>query len=252
MPVDLAAVAHRPWPLPAGRAVMRMTWSELLFAHWRAAPEAVRPLLPAGLELDVRDGAAWVAVVPFRMSGVGLRCLPPLPGTRTFPELNVRTYVTRGGKPGVWFMSLDAASRLAVRGARAWFHLPYFDARMTCDADGGGVRYASDRTHRGAAAGAFRATYSAEGPVFAAAPGSLEHWLTERYCLYSDGGGGRILRGEIHHAPWPLRRARCAITENSMLAAGGAALPPGASPLSPDHLLFAPRIDVVAWAPRPA
>jgi hypothetical protein len=132
-----------------------MTWHDLLFAHWPVAPDALRALLPRTdppLELDVRDGFAWLGVVPFRMSGARFRWLPPVPGTAAFPELNVRTYVTAGGRPGVWFFSLDAASPLAVRAARATFHLPYFDAGMACEADGDGVYYRSRRTHAGGGA----------------------------------------------------------------------------------------------------
>lgn len=231
---------------------MAMTWLDLLFAHWRVDPSAVRPLVPAGLDLDLRDGAAWVGVVPFRMTGVRLRYTPALPGPGAFPELNVRTYVTRGGRPGVWFLSLDAASRIAVRAARTWFHLPYFDAEMSCERRGDEVRYASRRTHRGAPCGEFRADYGPAGPAFRAAPGSLEHWLCERYSLYAAKPDGTILRGDIRHEPWTLRPARSAIEANSMCAADGLPLPAGASPLAPEHLLFAEPLGVVAWSPRPA
>lgn len=231
---------------------MAMTWHDLLFAHWALPPEVVRPLVPPALELDLRDGRAWVGVVPFRMSGVRLRGTPPLPGVGAFPELNLRTYV-RGPagasdpRPGVWFWSLDAASALAVRGARAWFRLPYFDAQMECRADGEGVAYRARRTHRGARDASLVARYAPTGPAVRAAPGSLEHWLTERYCLYSADAAGRPLVGEVHHAPWPLQPARAEIDTETVAAAAG--LPPLAGA---PHLLFARRLDVVAWAPRRA
>lgn len=247
----LAHVAHRPWPPPSGPWVLAMTWEDLLFAHWPLDPSDVRALLPPTLELDTFDGRAWIGVVPFRMARVRVRALPPLPGTATFPELNVRTYVRHGSRdgarPGVWFFSLDAASRLAVRGARRWFHLPYFDAEMQCGNEGAAVVYRSRRTHRGAAPAGFAARYEPSGPVFRSDPGSLEHWLTERYCLYAADPRGRILRGEIHHEPWPLERASASIEEDSMAAASSLRLPE-----VPPHLLFARRIDVVAWAPRDA
>jgi uncharacterized protein YqjF (DUF2071 family) len=226
---------------------MAMTWHDLLFAHWRVPAEALRPLVPAALAIDTFDGAAWIGVIPFRMTGVRLRGTPALPGPGAFAELNVRTYVTDGSKSGVWFFSLDAASRVAVRAARRWFRLPYFDAEMTCATDLDDVVYRSHRTHRGAHPAGFAARYGPSGPAFGATPGSLEHWLTERYCLYAADPNGAVLRSEIHHAPWPLQPALAAIDANSMAAASGVALP-AACP----HLLFARRLDVVGWAPERA
>lgn len=233
---------HRPWPVPNEPWVMRMRWSELLFAHWTVDPAVVRRLLPAGLELDIRDGRAWLGVVPFRMSDVAPRAVPALPGVSEFPELNLRTYVTAGGRPGVWFFSLDAANRLAVRVARTTFHLPYMDARMRCERGPGGVSYESVRTHRGEPPAALRATYRPVGPVHRSQPGSLEQWLTERYCLYSADRRGRIFRGEIHHEPWPLQPAEAHFEQLEMTRILGIELEP-----APVHLLYVESIDVVAW-----
>ncbi len=117
----------RPWPEPSWPAVLAMQWQALLFMHWPLPAAVLRPLIPPGLTLDTFDGWAWLGVVPFTMAGVHARFLPPLPGTTTFPELNVRTYVTTEGKAGVYFFSLDAANPLAVRAARLGFRLPYDD-----------------------------------------------------------------------------------------------------------------------------
>jgi uncharacterized protein YqjF (DUF2071 family) len=223
---------------------MAMNWHDLLFAHWPVAADVLRPLIPAGLDVDTFDGSAWLGVVPFRMTGVRVRGTPALPGPGAFPELNVRTYVRCGNRPGVWFFSLDAASRVAVRAARAAFHLPYFDAEMVCDAAGDDVAYRSRRTHRGAPPAEFVARYGPSGPVTLSTPGSLAAWLTERYCLYAAKPDGALLVGEIHHAPWPLQPAHATVDLNSMAAAAGVALPASAP-----HLLFARRLDVVAWAP---
>lgn len=222
-----------------------MVWEDLLFAHWPVAAEVLRPLLPAGLELDLYNGEAWLGVVPFRMCETRLRGLPPLPGTATFPELNVRTYVTAQGRPGVWFFSLDAASRLAVRAARRFFHLPYYDARMATRAAGKRILYSSQRTHRGAAFTEFHAEYAPASEVIRAMPGSLEHWLTERYCLYSADAHGRLWRGEIHHPPWPLQIAEADIRRNTMAEPLGIDLghPPAC-------VHFARRLEVVAWSIR--
>src|SRR3977135_4252914 len=128
----LSETAHRPWPLPAGPWVMAQIWHDLLFAHWPVDAALLRPWVRRSCTATTSGGQAWLAVVPFRMTGVRRRGTPPLPWLSAFPELNVRTYVTYGGKPGVWFFSLDAGNSLAVSIARAWFHLPYFLARMLC------------------------------------------------------------------------------------------------------------------------
>ena len=246
----VADTAHRPWPLPARPWAMTMTWRDLLFAHWSFAPEVVRSRLPQALELDTFDGRAWVGVVPFRMERVGPRglgALPArLPGPRAFPELNVRTYVRHQGKPGVWFWSLDAASAAAVWGGRTFFHLPYFRAEMTVGERGGWVDYRSRRTDRRIGAGELAGRYRPAGESFRARPGSLEHWLTERYCLYAVDRRGRVRRGEIHHPPWPLAEAEAEFGVLTVADAHALRLegePGGRTPL----LHFAARLDVVAW-----
>lgn len=240
----LPDASHRPWPCPEGGWATRQTWSALAFLHWRAPVDAVRQKVGPGVEVDTFDGSAWLGVVPFRMSGVRLRGLPPVPGTAAFPELNVRTYVTRDGKPGVWFLSLDATSLPAITVARAWFGLPYWKARMEVTEEEGRVSYDCVRDDPGAPPAAFRARYAPAGAGFRARPGSLEHFLAERYCLYAATRGG-LVRADIHHAPWELRPARVAVRENSMPRAAGFDLPP-----APEHALFARTIDAWIWGPR--
>jgi len=183
---------------------MTMSWCDLLFAHWPLPAEALRPLLPRGLELDLYEGCAWLSVVPFRMAHVGPRGLPDLPWISAFPELNVRTYAVAGGKPGVWFFSLDAANPAAVALARVGFHLPYFRARMSLRSEGDAIVYSSERTHRGAPPARFEARYAprngSNGELYQAAPGTLkaldkvkEEGLTAVACfaLVDRGEGGR-------------------------------------------------------------
>ena len=234
----------RTWELPQYPWILRMTWSELLFAHWAVDPSVVAASLPKGLELDTRDGQAWVGVVPFLMSDVAPRCCPAVPGLSRFLELNVRTYVTYDGKPGVWFFSLDAANRIAVRVARATFTLPYMDAAMLLKKDdANNITYWSERTHRGEPPAEFDANYQAIGPSFHTEPGTLEHWLTARYCLYSCDRQGRICRGEIDHPPWTLSQAKCTINQNTM------GQPWGFDLSGEPHLLFANSVSVHAWMP---
>lgn len=217
-----------------------MRWHDLLFAHWPVRARALESLLPSGLALDTFDGEAWVGVVPFRMSGVRPRVVPALPGLSAFPELNVRTYVTLDDRPGVWFFSLDVTKRLARDVARWRFHLPYRLARMKVEADGERVRYASDCRE---AQGELAIEYRPTAPARTAEPGSLDAWLTERYCLYSADRRGRLFRGEILHAPWPLCPAEAEIRANTMATGHGIALPQ----VEP-RLLFARELDVVAWS----
>ena len=163
MSSPLDRTTHRPWPLPRGPWIMAQSWHDLLFAHWPIDPALMRalmrPYIPAALQIDTFDGQAWIAVVPFRMSGVRLRATPALPWLSAFPELNVRTYVVADRKPGVWFFSLDARNPVAVAIARAWFHLPYFRARMKCEALDGRIHYSSERTHHGASPGTLQVSY---------------------------------------------------------------------------------------------
>lgn len=238
----LQSVSHRPWPVPVRLWLMKQVWHDLLFAHWPVEHALLRPLVPRTLELEIHEGYAWIGVVPFRMSGIRFRGVPPLPSLSAFPELNVRTYVTYGGRPGVWFFSLDAARLLAVRAARRMYHLPYYHARMECRSAGCEIHYSSVR--RGPAFRAqLKARYQPEGEMFEAVPRTLEHWLTERYCLYAMDDRGTIYRGEIHHAPWKLQRATAAIEENTMIRPIGLDLPESA-PL----LHFARRQEVLVWS----
>ncbi len=223
--------------------LLKMKWSELLFMHWPVHPVGLRRLLPPGITLDTYKGEAWIGVVPFLMSGVAPRFCPALPGLSKFLELNVRTYVIHEGKPGVWFFSLDAANRIAVRAARATFNLPYLDASMSLSHGlDGVVRYRSSRFHRAAPTAEFSASYQSNGPSFFAQPETLEYWLTARYCLYCVDHRGNLRRAEIDHAPWRLSSANCAVERNTMCDSLELQL------TGQPHLLFASPIEVRAWA----
>ena len=223
---------------------MGMHWDDLLFAHWPVAPALLRPLVPAGLELDLFEGGAWISVVPFRMSHVRPRYLPGLPGISSFCELNVRTYVRRGALPGVWFFSLEASNPVAVRGARRFFHLPYFDAEMRSERSGERIDYASRRTHAGATPAEFMAEYGPAGPAYRAAPGSLEDWLTARYCFYAADEENGLYRVNVHHKPWRLQPATAEIRINTMT------LPVGIELEGAPFLQFAAKTEVAGWLPE--
>jgi uncharacterized protein len=237
----LERLEHRPWPLPQRTWTMGQTWEDLLFAHWRVPAEVLVPRVPAGLTLDTFDGTAWLGVTPFRITGLRLRGMLPLPGVSSFLELNVRTYVTAQDKPGIWFFSLDASSQLAVEAARRTYRLPYFRARIDAERRGEWIGYECSRADEPGRT--FSGRYRPASPVREATPGSLEWFLAERYCLYAVDERARLCRAEIHHGPWPLQQAEAEIELNTM--------PPielsGEAPLC--H--FSRRQDVVIWPLAP-
>jgi uncharacterized protein YqjF (DUF2071 family) len=239
----LEQVEHRRWRMPQVPWLMTQTWHDLLFAHWPTAAKTIRTRVPSEFDLDLFDGDAWIGIVPFHMTNVAPRGVPSIPWLSEFPELNVRTYVRYGGRPGVYFFSLDAASLPAVLAARTLLNLPYHSAAMTVTRRASHINYDSQRNNKETAA--FTATYRPTGSVFEAGDGSLDYFLTERYCLYNIDHNGAPYRMEIHHPPWPLHRAEAEFIRNSMAETNGLALP-DVTPL----LHFAKRQDMVAWAPE--
>jgi uncharacterized protein YqjF (DUF2071 family) len=220
---------------------MGQTWEQLLFAHWRLPPEQLRPHVPPALVLDTFGGSAWLGITPFLLSGLRLAGTPPLPVLSSFPELNVRTYVVAESKPGIFFFSLDAGSRFAVVAARRTYRLPYFFARISIAVSKRGVDFRSRRVDRPAAD--LSGSYRAVGEPFHAAGASLEHFLTERYCLYA-ADRSELFRAEIHHRPWQLHAAEGEL--------GFSGLVPGDVPLEGTPLLHcSPRQDVVVWSLEP-
>ena len=241
----LAETGHRPWPLPRAPWIMGQTWVDLLFMHWRVPEQALREVVPPELPLDTYDGSAWLGVTPFEVRGLRLRGTVPAPVLSTFPELNVRTYVSVEGKPGIYFLSLDADSRAAVHAARRSYRLPYFHSRIEVDRGEEGIGYELMRTSGDGPPAYFSARYGPEGDPLPVRDGSLERWLTERYCLYTLDDAQRIQRGDIHHPPWPLHEGWAEIETNTM------AMPYGIELEGEPLLHFSPRQDVVIWPLQP-
>ena len=240
-------VAHRPWPMPDAPWVMTQSWHDLLFAHWPVDKVALGSKIPSSLELDLHDGEAWLGIVPFRMTNVSPRGVPSLPGVSAFPELNVRTYVRVAGKPGVYFFSLDAGNAIAVAAARMMFHLPYYLASIEIEEQGGGFRYRCHRSSERGTEAELLVTYRSAGAVFHPVEGTLEYFLTERYCLFTVDKASRPLRVDVHHPRWALQVAEATFERNTMADAVGIRLAARA-PL----VHFARRQDVVAWLPARA
>jgi uncharacterized protein YqjF (DUF2071 family) len=235
---SLQHLSHRPWPIPERSWALRQVWHDLLFLHWPVPAASLRARIPPGLELQEFSGTAWLAVTPFWMSGVGFRHWLFPPGASRFGELNVRTYVNFEDRPGVWFFSLDAGSRLGVLGGRWLYGLPYIHAHIRWERSGEAIRY--DSTRRDGTG--FAARYGPTGPVAASVPGSLEHWLTERYCLYAQRRSAGLWRAEIHHRPWPLQSAAAVISRNDLRPAHRIAVE------GPPLLHFSRELEVVVWS----
>jgi len=247
--------SHRPRPLPAGRWVMTQRWNDLLFAHWPVPSKTLSSLIPDGLQLDTFQGSAWLGVVPFWMDRIKVRGLPLIPGARTTPELNMRTYVRdpSTGAPGVYFLSLDGANLLAVALARALYRLPYHWADVQIEQRSEREFWFSSRRRLSAVPVTFRARYRGLGPTRRLAeshPGSLEYFLTERYCLFARDRDGNPMRADFHHVPWPLEEAEADIERNDLAISLGIRLPN-----MPPVLHYSRRMAIYLWRPeriRPA
>jgi uncharacterized protein len=235
---------HRPWPLPEGPWLQGQTWCDLLFAHWRVPPAQLREVMPDTLPLHLdEDGSAWLGITPFVVTGLRLRGTPPLPWVSSFPELNVRTYVEVEGKPGIYFLSLDAARRAAVIAARRTYRLPYFHARMRAGKVGARIDYESARIDSSGPPARFRGSYAPSG---ASTDDQPARWLAERYCAYTVDERLRPLRVEIHHPPWPLQPAEGELDAQGMADQVGIRLK--GEPL----LHFSARQDTLIWPLKPA
>jgi uncharacterized protein len=240
--MNLDSIDHRPWKLPEKEWTIHMVWHDLLFLHWPVPVSNLRSLIPAGLEIDTYGGQAWIGVVPFSMSEVYRKGLKPFSSQSRFCELNVRTYVKANGKAGVWFFSLDTESLSTVLGARLTYQLPYYPAKMSSEVDGDSILYASKRFGIMRQC-SFTARYTPKSQIKVSSKQTLEHWLTERYRLYTRTAFGQIAHSDIHHDTWPLQEAEVEVSKNTMHLAV-----PGLSPFTGEPLVhFARRLEVVAW-----
>ncbi|MDT4895280.1 MAG: uncharacterized protein QOH25_357 [Acidobacteriota bacterium] len=238
---DLERLAIRE--RPKGQAIIHQDWGKLLFMHWRMEEKALRPLIPERLTIDTFDGSAWIAVTPFTMWDIRAfpPLLPPIPGLSRMHELNVRTYVHLDNVPGVWFFSLDANSSVAVLTARTLFHLPYFNAEMSLEQEKETIHYSSTRTAEDAPEAELNATWKIGETLAYSHPGSLEFFLTERYCLYA-AHKQKLYRCRIFHEPWPLQKASVSSFDSTMIESHG--LP---TPKDEALLHYAEEISVDIW-----
>lgn len=226
---------------PDQRVAMLQSWRDLLFLHRRVDPEAIRRILPSGLELDLWEGEAWLGLVPFRMENIRPKGTPAMPWLSSFPETNVRTYVTRNGRPGVWFFSLDAARWVACAYARKFFNLPYHHAQMSARREGDLLRYESRR--RANAEVRSRIEAFAGRSTAPASQGTFEFWLVERYLLYAERGGN-LFDGRVFHPPYAIAPAELRQCEENLT---GCFFPSGEW----EHVCFSPGVDVEVFPLTP-
>jgi uncharacterized protein YqjF (DUF2071 family) len=243
-PAAARETGHRPWPPPRSPWVLAQTWVDTCFLHWPVEMAALRRVVPQELPIETFEGRAWLTITPLFIRASRPRLIPPLVPWASFPELNLRTYTTVGGKPGVYFLSLDCASAVAVAAARAIYRLPYRLARLTMRREGPRTVLSSRRIRPGPLPARLAAAYEPVGEPVSPAPGSLDHWLLERYCCYGVDRVLGVLRTEIQHPPWRVRGAAVDLGENTLASAHGLAL--RGEPLV--HLCR--RQDVLFWAPR--
>ena len=239
--MDRIAPTRRPEGPPAGFH----NWRTLLFVHWEVPADALRPLLPSRLSLDTFEGRAFVGLVPFTMDGIRpTRFLPPIPGVSAFHETNIRTYVHLDGEdPGVWFFSLDAANPVAVTAARVGWNLPYFFAAMSLEHEGDKVRYRTRRHYPPPTPAELEIDWTIGPELPCAEPGTLEHFLCERYFLYAADTDGAISRGQVNHRAYPLRQATIDSMSQTLVSAAG--IDVAGPPLS---VLYSPGVDVEVFA----
>lgn len=243
----LFRTSHRPRPLPSGRWLMTQRWNDLLFAHWPVPAQQIAPLLPEGLQVDTFQGSAWLGVVPFWLDRIKINGIPAIPGARSFPDLNLRTYVRDEdtGTPGVYFFSLDANNLLAVGVARGLFHLPYHWAEMRLEQRSEREFSFYSRRRFSSPPVQFRARYRGLGPTRKTvehSSGTLEYFFTERHCLFSRNRLGQATRSNLHYIPWPLEEAEAEIEHNDLAQAIGIHLP------NQDPVLhYSRRLAVYIW-----
>ena len=243
----LFRTSHKPRPLPPGRWAVTQRWNDLLFAHWPLPASAIAPLLPEWMEVDTFQDTAWLGAVPFWLDRIKIRGVPPVPGVRGFPDLNLRTYVrdqfTR--TPGIYCFSIDASNLLAVGVARMVYHLPYHWAEMRLEQRSNReFEFFSRRRFSGRPV-AFKARYRGLGPTRRSVEmrgGSFEHFITERSCLFSCDRAGHPIRASLHYVPWPLEDAEAEIERNDLAASIGIKLP-NVEPV----LHYSRRLAVYVW-----
>lgn len=232
-------IAHRPYPLPSKKWIMKQVWNDVLFLHWRVPSEALHPYIPPPLQIDTFEGDAWIGIIAFKMEGIYFRGLSAISVVPTFFEINVRTYVRYNGKPGVYFLSLDVNDWASLNIAKRWYRLPYHRAKLSIENAQQTIHYKSSRLQGKAA---FTGICKTTPDVYLPEEGTLDHWLTERYCLYAADQRRNIFCGDIHHRPWPLQKSEINIRNNTLFTPFRLDLP-----MSRPIVYFSKGLEALMW-----
>ena len=233
---------HRSWPVPSKNWIMRQTWKNVFFAHWPILPERLRSSIPSSLDIDTYQQMAWLGVVIFEIEGIYFRGLSPISVVFRFPEVNLRTYVQHKGKPGVFFLSLDVGNWASLAISKRWYHLPYCKAKISYRKEGNTFHCQSVRNGNSNNPITFKGSFTTDLRSYFPEEGTIDHWLTERYCLYSLDRKGNIYCGDIHHKPWSLQKAQAVLSNNTLPA-------PFGIDISEDEpiLHFSKGLDALFW-----
>lgn len=239
---SLLEVDHRPWKLPNNNWKWRQSWNNLVFIHYKIDIQSLRALVPSKFEIDLYQGEAWISIVPFFMEDVMKGNIPSFYPFKKFPELNLRTYVKYENKPGVFFFSLDAECLPVVLGGNLLYGVPYKYAKMNYELSENGGYLRSDRFIGSVE---FEMRYRKIGEIFESEIGSLQEWLSERYCLYSKSNHTEFYRVEVHHKKWPLQNCEVSISKNDILKASNLEVD-----LDSMIVNYSPGVDVISFRPE--
>ena len=245
MYVEFMQLDHRPFPLPSSPWFMSQMWEDLLFMHYPIDPGVLRNYVPQELELDVYENSGWISIIPFKVTKMRARGIPPLPLVNAFLEINVRTYVKYKDIPGIYFFSLDANHFLYVIGLKTAIGLPYKHAYMVCKQMNNAFQFKSHRLSDKSTSEKIDLTYTRGNVLFETLPGTLDYWLLERYCMYSYLGK-YLIRGDIHHDKWKVSKATATTTINTMISF----LSTDNCPKIPSLLHYSKRRRVFCYPPK--
>ena len=238
---DGLEVDHIPFPMPETRWILRQKWKKLTFLHWKVDPALLRAHLPDDLELDLFEGDAYVGCIPFVMEDVRPSGVPAVPGISTFGEFNIRTYVVKNGVPGVFFLTLDAKSRVTCLYANWRYGLTYRYAKCSVKGEfDEGYRWSSVRKKDGVG---LNGSSKPSSEVRQANPGTLEYFLFERYSLYTVRKG-RLHHGYTHHLKWWYCDAEASISENSLVESYNLGI---SDATTPEFIHMSKGVNVVTW-----
>jgi uncharacterized protein YqjF (DUF2071 family) len=199
-------------------------WAEATFVHFAIEPRRLQPFVP--FELDLYRGEAYVSLVAFTMrrmrparldNGLGELLLRPIMPCRF---LNVRTYVRAGGRDGIYFLGEWLSQWVNIPFGPLLYGLPYHAGRFHFEREEATRSVKVDVRGRGGRRLTFRSRSDPDVPLRAAAAGTVDAFLLERYFAYTMRRGQPLVF-RVEHAPWPQTAADISMDETSLLEKEG-------------------------------